>query len=268
MQTAQRPQFLFNFALTPLAEVMPWGEPGAPSLHWFGLTRGQYWIAAGQDLLLEYSAEEIARSGLPRFCDYYIVRLHEDLLDMLPSILEPVPGDLAPWLQRAERDALYAWEPEDEEAWDKRDLALSWISGRTLDLGYLSPAADIRLWSDLTSVYIAWDNRGFSSGEAPAWSAQAGSIALQRPMFEVQVHSFHARLMQEMAERVEAVVGGALDPAIAIDLDQLAREQEQRGRALEAALARRSPSTDWTRVYQAISASQAGCGQASADPRA
>ncbi len=54
------------------------------------------------------------------------------------------------------------------------------------------------------------------------------------------MHSFHARLIQEMAERVEAVVGGALDPAIAIDLDQLARER-QRGRALEAALARSYP---------------------------
>ncbi len=81
---------------------------------------------------------------------------------MLPSILEPVPGDLARW---------YAWGAEDEETWDKRDLALSWISGRTLDLGYLSPAADIRLWADLTSVYITWDNRGFRIGKAPASSA-------------------------------------------------------------------------------------------------
>jgi len=267
MKTAQGTQFLFNFTLAPLAEVMPWGEPGALSLHWFGLTQGQYWIAAGQDLLLEYSAEEVARSGLPRFCDYYVVRLHEDLLDMLPSILEPVPEDLAPWLQRAERDALYAWEPQAEEAWDTRDLALSWISGRTLDLRYLSAAADIRLWSYLTSVYIAWDNRGFLNGEAPAWSAQAGSIALQRSMFEAQLRSFHARLMQELAERVEAVVGGALDSAIAIDLHQLAREQEQRGGALEAALARSSPSTNWTQVRKAMSTAQALFDQASADPR-
>jgi hypothetical protein len=268
MKTAQRQQFLFNFSLAPLAEVVPWGEPGAASLHWFGLTQGQYWIAADQDLLLEYSAEEVVRSGLPRFCDYYIVRLHEDLMDMLPSILEPVPGELAPWLQRTGRDALYAWEPEAEEDWHTRDLALSWISERTLDLGYLSPAADIRLWSDLTFVHIAWDNRGFVSGEALAWSALVGSIALERSMFEAQVRSFHARFMQKMAERVEAVLGGALDPVIAIDLHQLAREQERRERALEEARARLSLSTDWARIRQAVSTAQARRGQVSADPRA
>lgn len=261
MKQAKQPQHLFNFTLAPLVQVMPWGEPGTPSLHWFGLTQGQYWIAAGHDLLLEYSSQEIKGSGLPRFCEYYVVRLHEDLLDMLPSIMEPVPEALAPWLQRAKRDALYAWEPEAEAAWEMRDLALSWISGRTLDLGYLSAAADIRLWSDPASVYIAWDNRGILSGEALVWSAQAGSFAIPRPMFEAQVRSFHARLIDEMAERVEAVLGGALDPALAIDHKQLLREQEQRGRALEAALEHPSPSTDWARVQQAISAAQA-CGVA------
>lgn len=266
MKTAERPQSLFDFALAPLADVMPWGVPAAPSLHWFGLTQGQYWIAAGQDTLLEYSAGEMARSGLPRFCDYYIVRFHEDLLDMLPAILEPVPGDLAPCLERAARDALYAWEPEAEEAWDTRQLALSWISERTLDLGYLSSAADIRLWSDLSAVHIAWDNRGILSGGVPTWGARAGSIALERPKFEAEVRSLHTRLIAQMAERVDAVVGGALDPGIAIALEELVREQEQRGRALEVALARPSPSTDWDRVRQAIATAQAHCSGASADP--
>lgn len=253
----QHPQPLFNFALAPLADVMPWGEPGTPSLHWFGLTQGQYWIAAGDALLLDYSVEERARSGLPRLCDYYVVRLHEDLLEMLPSILEPVPNDLAPWLQRAKRDALAAWEPETEPAWDARDRALSWIGERTLDLGYLSAAADIRFWSDDTSVHIAWDNRGILFDKAPAWSADVGHLTLQRPAFEAEVRCFHARLIKDMAERVEAVIGGALNPAIAIDHHQLAREQVQRGQALDEALARPSPSTDWTRVREAISMAQA-----------
>lgn len=255
--TAAQQQFLFNFELAPLAEVRPWGEPDTPSLHWFGLTQGQYWIAAGQDLLLEYSVEEIAASGLPRFCDYYVVRLHEDLLDMLPSILEPVPMDLAPWLQRSKRDALFAWEPDTDEDWDTRDLALSWIGLRTLDLGYLSPAADIRFWSDGRSVHIAWDNRGYRIGEKPAWSAGAGHFALPLPMFEAQVRSFHARLMREMTLRVEAVLGGALDPAIAMDLVQLDREHEVRLGALAAALDCPTPSTDWAQVRQAVVAAQA-----------
>ncbi len=35
-------------------EVLPWGNPGELSLHWFGLTDGKYWIQAGDDALLEY----------------------------------------------------------------------------------------------------------------------------------------------------------------------------------------------------------------------
>lgn len=90
---------------------------------------------------------------------------------------------------------------------------------------------------------------------------------MQRSVFEAEVRSFHARFIEAMAGRAEAVTGGALDPAIAIDLRQLAREQEQRGRALEAALSRPSPSTDWARVRQAIATAQAFCSPVSAAPR-
>lgn len=46
---------LFNFTLTPLADVSYWGETEEKHLHWYGLTDGQFWIQAGNDVLLEYS---------------------------------------------------------------------------------------------------------------------------------------------------------------------------------------------------------------------
>jgi len=243
--------FLFNFTLVPLDAVTPWGEPGARSLHWFGLTQGTYWIAAGRDLLLEYSDEERARSGLPRFCDYYVVRLYEDLLAMLPAILEPVPEDVTPWIARGRYEALRDWEPETETGWEARDLLLSVISARTLDVGYLSTVADIRLWSDARSVHIAWDNRGRLIDGLPAWSAVRGSTTLPRRMFESQVRSFHDRLMLEMAARVEQVCAGALPIDVQIDTDALRREHARRTTELEAATARPHQPTDWKAVRAA-----------------
>jgi hypothetical protein len=38
---------LFNFRLRPLDQVIPWGDPEAPTFHWFGLSDGEYWIEAG-----------------------------------------------------------------------------------------------------------------------------------------------------------------------------------------------------------------------------
>ena len=44
---------LIDFTLLPLAMVQPWGRPDNLSLHWFGLTDGQYWIEVGENKLFE-----------------------------------------------------------------------------------------------------------------------------------------------------------------------------------------------------------------------
>jgi hypothetical protein len=74
-----------NFSLTPLELVQPWGNPDRQSLHWFGLTHGQYWIEVGTAVLFEYSTAVQERFGTPRYCDYQVSRLHEDLLEMVPA---------------------------------------------------------------------------------------------------------------------------------------------------------------------------------------
>ena len=44
----------FQFELYPLDEVSPWGG-ARPTLHWFGLTEGWYWIDANRYELLRRS---------------------------------------------------------------------------------------------------------------------------------------------------------------------------------------------------------------------
>jgi len=74
-------QPLIEFQLRPLTEIQPWGDPQDPSLSWFGLSDGTWWINAGNQRLFEYSSHAV-QLGAPRYCDYQVVRLHEDLIDL------------------------------------------------------------------------------------------------------------------------------------------------------------------------------------------
>ena len=55
---------LINFTLAPIEQIVPWSEPGSRSLHWFGLTYGEYWIRAGEAALFFDPArtDEIAQA--------------------------------------------------------------------------------------------------------------------------------------------------------------------------------------------------------------
>lgn len=116
---------LFNFQLRDIAAIEPWGGE-TPSLHWFGLSDGWYWLSVGEAELFRYGQSFMQREepwlsdpNTPPYVDYYVVRLWEDLLYQLPTILVLIPVALADriadaaawraWLQRAEQ-----WRDEHE----------------------------------------------------------------------------------------------------------------------------------------------------------
>ncbi len=252
---------LINFTLAPIESIVPWGEPGNHSLHWFGLTYGEYWIQAGDAALFEYS-EHARNAGVNRYCDYQVVRLYEDLLDMLPYILEPVPEPLAPYISgesaKAWRNAYHAWCDSDDDIADADylgaigDAAVAWSERRRLDSAYLSPSANIAIWSDREHVHIEWDNRDRLFDGKPAWSALLGAYRMPRDRFIEETRSFHVRLMDQMAARVDRVVSDGLPSGIHIDLPGLVREHGQRTGSLDTALQVAIPPTDWQRTERAI----------------
>jgi hypothetical protein len=251
---------LINFTLTPIEEILPWGQPGSYSLHWFGLTYGEYWIQASEAALFEYS-DHARNAGAKRYCDYQVVRLYEDLMEMLPYILEPVPEPLVPYIcgepAKAWQNAYDAWRDRNEGVLDTdyfceiADAAVVWSGKRRLDSAYLSPSANIAIWSDQEQVHIEWDNRDRHVDGKPAWSAVLGSYQMPRDEFIEEMKSFHIRLLDQMAARVDQVVAGCLPSDIQIDLPGLVREHEQRARSLESAL-RLVPETDWQQTERAI----------------
>lgn len=251
---------LFNFTLVPVEKIQPWGTPGNPSLSWFGLTDGQYWIQAGENILFEYS-EHVRSEGEPRYCDYQVVRLYEDLLEMLPYVLEPIPPSLVQYISG---DTAVKWKStyqlwfeqnedrlDSDQFWNVIEVTGMWSAKRRLDTAYLSPSANIVIWSDTENVYFEWDNRNKVIDDIPAWTAIQGKYKLSRAEFNKEVQSFHTRLMDQMTQRVGQVLSGALSKEININLDGLKREHEQRCHSLDEALSLH-PQTNWQAVEQAI----------------
>jgi len=261
---------LFHFRLKPVEQIHGWGDEGVQSLHWFGLTDGESWIDTGTAELFRYTdemvAHRVARGDTTRspHNDYYVIRLWEDVLHLLPAVMEPVPAEVlrllrpglpaVSWSEAAlERGEPGEPGPGEDEWYDLVDTATGWMDARRLDTGYLVSGPRIWLWrGGNDTVTLHWDNRGLRIGGIPAWAATAGTTTMPAERFLAEVRDFDRRLMDAMAERVEQVRRHWPHPAITLDVDQLAREHQARARSVTEALARAPDATDWPGVLAAL----------------
>jgi hypothetical protein len=265
----------FNFQLRPLGSVAPWHDADGSHAHlgWFGLTDGWYWIEVGprpvelfrysQPLVDTWMREYTGASWLEALphVDYQVARLWEDVLDILPNALDPVPPQLArtldpngPW-KTWERAATTAVEQalDKQEAWDLLEAAAGWWWARRLDTAYLQAGPRIWCWSDGINVHLQWDNRDLILDGQSAWEADLGQHTAPEIDFLAEVRAFDAHFVARMRDRIALAQAEwarpdvALDPGI--DQEQLARSSRL-SRCLET-IAKREP-TRWDEVYRAI----------------
>ena len=180
---------------------------------------------------------------------------------MLPSIMEAIPSRLIRYLSghsgKVWQGKLSSWSNEQFDVMDEEEY---WrLSGHAgvlsyngfLDSAYLSPSANMLMWSDEKSVHIEWDNTGKLFDGKPAWSALEGHFEMPREEFVKEVQSFHSRLIEQMASRVSRVVAGTLPIEIRIDFPGLLSEHEQRRNAFLEALSN-TVTTPWDEVERAV----------------
>jgi Family of unknown function (DUF5984) len=271
---------LFNFELRPINEITPWGSvsnPDArtpehlrhPPIGWFQLTDGWYWIDTGQGELFRYSQAltnitnekyDEHRRMLSPYVDYYVMRLWEDLLDMLPWVLGPIPANLAHAISRdgawgdwqRQVEATLSPSPNDEGV-DLYYDASRWSGQRRLDSGYLMSGPYIYFWNDGADIHIQWDNRDRDLEGAPAWDAILGQVTMPVAAFLGEARVFNDRFIRRMADRVAIAQGEWSRPDVMLD-PGVGREQVERShylqRCLEAGTAREPD--DWDRVFSAI----------------
>ena len=77
--------------------------------------------------------------------------------------------------------------------------------------------------------------------------------------FVAEATSFHERLMEAMAERVDAVRFGALRPEVFVNVDWLVKEQEDRATWLQNTLTMRRQNQNWDEVRTAINTIERMC---------
>jgi Family of unknown function (DUF5984) len=247
---------LFDFSLYPIEEVNTWGESPNLKLSWFGFTEGFYRLQVGSEFLLNYSSELVNRrtEQFPNeysgsFAEYYVVRLWEDILNMLPDVFEPLPSELSSLFEE-NQTVWFSWEsnalnwldkqPDEDEVLDIFELVSSWQNARRLDAGYLKHAPKIWIWSTPKSVIISWDNTDITWEGIQVWSAMQGHYHMDRGEFLDEVRAFHNKLMLEMDERVEIVCNQWHRPEIHVDTQYLRQEQKDRATWLDKALRRHS----------------------------
>lgn len=264
---------LFDFKLRPLHEVQPWGGPDDLSLHWFGLTDGWFSIDCGVARLFQYTPEMLVKWEIPTpadgnptdWVDYLVVRLYEDVIDLLPHVLVELPRDFHRLVSdvashRAWRENLRRIAESDD--WDEGDedmtrcylLVSEWMGYRKLDSGYLVDGPKAWFWRHSDDIYILWDNDKSVADGIPRWTAGSGVLRMPVERFLGEVESFHQRLMASMRDRINEISFAYPFEGVRIDIPHLFHEHKQREQSLANALATGPKETDWDDVRHAMRA--------------
>ncbi|MEV4638651.1 DUF5984 family protein [Actinoplanes sp. NPDC049548] len=238
----------FRFRLCPLDEVSPWGGD-QPSLSWFGLTEGWYWIEVGGHELLRRTRLD---DPFP-YVDYYLARFSEDVNLLAPDVLEPVPAELQPFIASDPDEWACNWlefigdGDKDPNAPDHPVVtAVLWHDAHAMDFGYLRNPPHLRLWrtvrGDRDEITLDW--RHEDDGEIGFTAGPVVRVGVPTADYLEAVHTLDRKLMTAMRQRVEELERRGGRPGVEIDLPGLRREHEDRTQWLARNLAR-SPKTDW-----------------------
>ncbi|MCC2313633.1 DUF5984 family protein [Cellulomonas xiejunii] len=238
----------FRFELRRLDDVAPWGD-AQPTLHWFGLTDGWYWLEVGGDQVLRLAQDD----GPHPYVDYEVARLWEDVLALTPAVLEPVPADLVPFVASDRADWPACPQDDEEEtpaasalADDLRVTAALWHGEHRLDVGYLRGAPRLAFWRTVADgrdeITVDWrhDDDRFTVGRARRWTVPTSA-------YEAAVISLDHAVVSAMSRRVEEVAQRGGLPGVHLDVDGLRREHRERER-LRTRHEKHARTTDWDDV--------------------
>jgi len=258
---------LFNFRLTPIELAPPFGRDGDWSLHWFGLTYGCYWLTVGDTELFRYrqqfldlETEDYDDFGCLPHVDYMVARLWEDVLDILPDVLAPVPPALADKLAAPNSEA---WRARIEHRLDSHENGLwkpayehatEWWRKRQLVSGHLTGGPKIWFWNDGTHIHIEWDNRAIQSEAVAMWTADVGTWLMSVEDFLSEIRTFDTALIDAMQQRISQIRLNWPRPDVRLDVNELALEHADRVQWLARALRQvdQARLVDWNAIIQAI----------------
>jgi hypothetical protein len=252
---------LFRFELSKNPSIR---RESGKVMHWFGLTDGRYWIDSGQ--------AEIFGMADGTHLDYYVACLWEDLLEILPHVLEPLPAsmrerlrDLPRWLEF--RSRVWSWKEEDRDSKEKSEaasqlaaLATHWFGDRCLRTLHLRNPPRVWFWREHDEIVLSWKTQPPRNDDDPVWSSSAGQVRVTLDRFVADFLSFHEALMKEMSALIARVVRE--HGTEATEADELRRDHQRREATVTtaAALLAQATKTDWAAVQEALTRLEAELG--------
>jgi Family of unknown function (DUF5984) len=258
---------LFNFRLLSFDELIQWGENteerhlGCRALGW-----GDVWINVGDQTLLEYSDDAVARVDMNRYVDYAMETFYGDVIERAQSILTPIPPHLASYMHAPcflrWEEAWHRWLPPLDKGTDESDRLLDlsiWPWRRKLDLGYLNGLngigqPEIYIWTTETKAFIRWQTDTQRIEGVRTWSAMSGEVTLERDQLIHEIQDFHQRYVVAISERARGVRNGELGP-IATDLITLEETEDKlRQFSWSEALQPETSTAQWIEMENAMKA--------------
>ncbi len=251
---------LFEFDLTPVECVAPWGEPPAQSLSWFALTDGAFRMPVGTEFLFRYTPEVLAHWGTDpasRDATYQVAAFARDVLGSvaagaapMPQLFEHIAGD--PALRRHLLHFSNEMAARSDEDQQRDCVAWRWLGERSPWMSYLVARprfAFLRVGDD---VHVAWDNSHAVIEGVKVWTAESGVLVLSVEAFLAECRSFADRLLASMEGRLAAIAAGEVRPSVAVDVGALREQHGAWTRELGAYFESHTPDIEWRHAESAL----------------
>lgn len=202
------PMGIFHFEFDDLARVEPWGTAPNLSFSWFAPTVGHYHLEIGGQQIFRYTPEILAHwetNGAERppihYVDDQLSRLREDLLELVPDLLQPLPVAFEELIATGAAHAACAAALERDDALDP-ELTQRWLWSRSLSSGHSYAAPCVHFFRFGDEIIIRATDLGGHSYGKPLWAASASEERLPIERFIGELRAFDAALLKGMAARI------------------------------------------------------------------
>jgi len=255
---------LIEYSLESVEDIAPWTDAQRKNvLSWYGISSGFYWINVGDQTLFQYSdeyiqlhmAEECKRDPKWQYFDYYVSRLYEDLLTLLPNSLQVIPDNLLGLV--GDINSSMDWQRLVYEAYDdgggddEIGNAAEWWEVRRLQ--GMGGGPEIAIFRCENNIVIRWDCSGLEDDGVQVWSATRGECILEIDEFQSEIDSFSQRFLTEMSARVRWLGNQpTLLKSKGINIDALVREDGIRQGSLVEAKTRDPYVKNWIRIASSL----------------
>lgn len=227
----------------------------SPEYSWFALTDGFLHIDLedtqlfrfSDDALRVWKTEGIGTENTSPYLNYQVARFYEDLFQLLPYILQPIPAELHHHIETTE--AYVQWHEQLLSVFNSKNektffTATNWLErNRSICSNHLTSNPRLWMWRLDNNIYIRWDFSQKLDGGVPVWAAGSGEAVLNYSDFLHEATDFHTRLMQAMQHQIEQLPPAHQTP-------MLLKEHEARKNAGLSAL-RPVSTIDWKSILTA-----------------